>query len=225
MHKLMKSKTTQLIIVIFLVASIIATGTYAWSGFFGKANTGTPRIVPEEVQLFDFSAQLGEIYVVNNTNDEMLVRLKLVQNLRSGGRQLIPGTLADDPNTWPVDHELIQKYFRPVFSTAVVKMEDWKREDAPIGDHWVSDRDGWYYYAKKLAPGEATRTLITEVTPNQFNELVDGEYQTATFIQSVTKQDLVDLLRLDVNSFSSDGRLMLKYLCGEMVEFAGNNAE
>lgn len=222
MQGLHKSKKIQLAVVLLLVASIIVTGTYAWSGFFGKANTDTPAIIPEEVMLVDFSSQFGEIYVVNNTGDDMLVRIRLVQNLRAGGKQLIPGTLADDPSTWPADDEQIKKYFRPVFSTAVIPMEQWIEDGSPVGDYWVADTNGWYYYAKRLAAGEATRTLITEVAVNQFSELVDPDYQTATFLQSVTRGELGDLLALDSTSFSSNGKLLMKYISGELVEFVKN---
>ena len=220
MNMKLRSKALQLAIVLFLVVSIVATGSYAWSGFFGQATTYTPHVAPTEVVLMDFSGQLGEIYVVNHSQSEVIVRVKLLQYLAIGGASVVPGAIDDDPSTWPASSPAISRYYRPVFSRAVVSMTHWKRDGAPMGDFWVADSNGWFYYARTLFPGEATRTLITEISTNTFNELVNDDYKTATFIQAAQKGNIRELLEIDRASFTSDGRLIMMYLNGEINAIA-----
>jgi hypothetical protein len=171
------------------------------------------------VTLIDYSPQMGEIYVVNNTGYEMLVRVKILQYLEARGSSVVQGALADDPSTWVIDNPEIRGYYRLIFSSAVVGIEQWIRDGAQMGDFWVADANGWYYYARRLPPGDATRTLLQEISENQFRPLVDGEYQTAVFLQSVTRSELPDLFRLDSESFTNNGRLLMRYISGEMIEF------
>ena len=210
--KILKSKPTQFIIVLFLAASIIATGAYAWSGFFGSASKETQQLIPEEVRLADYSGELGEIYVVNNAREPMLVRVKFLHFLAKDGKSVVKGAVVDDPSTWTLSPPEITEYYRPVFSRAVVNMDDWKQQDRPIGDYWVRDGNGWYYYAQTLNPGQSTRTLISEITTNQFKELVNDDYKTATYLQAVPKDKLEEMLSLDGSSFTKDGRELIEYL-------------
>jgi len=210
--KLLKSKPIQFIIVLFLAASIIATGAYAWSGFFGSATRSTQQMIPDEVRLADYSGELGEIYVVNNAREPMIVRVKFLHFLAKDGKSVVKGAMVDDPSTWPVSPSEILEYYRPVFSRAVMNMEDWKREGQPIGDYWIRDVNGWYYYAQTLGPGQSTRTLVSEITTNQFKELVNDDYKTATYLQAVPKDKLEEMLSLDGSSFTKDGRELIEYL-------------
>lgn len=220
MKKIIKSKLFQLSLSLFLAACIILTGTYAWSDFLDRRTVFTPSVAPPEVMLVDFSLQGGEVYVVNNTGQDVFVRIKLSQYLAIGGKPVIAGMLKEDTSTWADNSpEEISKYYRLVNSRAVIPMSLWKQQGSPIGDYWVADIDGWYYYARRLASGETTRTLLQEVTKNSFKELVDDDYGLNTALQAVPKEELYDLLALDAQSFTSDGMLLLKYLNGEMVTF------
>lgn len=220
MHKLVKSKLFQLLAVVFLMACIILTGTYAWNDFMGRGTVNIPTLASDQMALMDFSDQMGEIYAVNNGREGMALRIKLLQYLDSGGVSVVPGSLEDDPSTWATaGNAAIQQYYRLVMGRAVLTMEDWKRQGAPQGDYWVADVDGWYYYARRLPAGEATRILLQEITENQFNVLMGGNYRINAVMQAVTKADLPDLLALDRSSFTDDGRLLMRYVCGEMIEF------
>lgn len=221
MHKLIKSKVFQLLAVVFLMACIILTGTYAWNDFMGRSTVNIPTLASDQMTLMDFSAEMGEIYAVNNGRESMAVRIKLLQYLDAGGISVNPGALEDDPSTWATaGNAAIQQYYRLVMGKAVITMEEWKSQGAPQGDYWVADVDGWYYYAKRLPAGEATRVLLQEIAENQFNVLMGGNYRINAVIQAVTRADLPDLLALDKNSFTNDGRLLMRYVCGEMIEFA-----
>ena len=216
MTEILKSKMLQFATVLFLATCIIATGSYAWGSFISQSTLYTPHIAPADVVLVDFSDQLGEIYVVNSSRHEVIVRVKFLQYLAIGGTSVIGGAIDDDPSTWPVSSPAITKHYRPVYSRAVVRMADWKRQGAPMGDFWIADSDGWYYYARTLFPGEATRTLITEISTNQFHELVGDDYKTATFLQAAGRGKIADLLVLDPSGFTSDGRLTMQYLNGDI---------
>lgn len=220
MQKLIKSKVFQLLAVVFLMACIILTGTYAWNDFMGRGTVNIPALSSDQMALMDFSDQMGEIYAVNNGREDMALRIKLLQYLDTGGVSLVPGALEDDPSTWATaGNASIQQYYRLVMGRAVVTMEEWKRQGAPRGDYWVADVDGWYYYARRLPAGEATRVLLQEIAENQFNVLMGGNYRMNAVMQAVTKADLPDLLALDKSSFTDDGRLLMRYICGEMIEF------
>lgn len=221
MHTLFfKSKLFQLLTVLFLIACIILSGTYAWNDFIGRGTVHTPEIGASQVVLMDFSEQMGEIYAVNNGRDDVALRIKLLQYLDADGVPVVPGALADDPSTWVTTGNAdIQQYYRLVMGKAVVTMAEWKSMGAPQGDYWVADVDGWYYYARRLPSGEATRVLLQEITENQFNVLMGGNYQLEAILQAASRSDLPDLLALDKSSFTQDGRLLMRYICGEMVEF------
>jgi len=210
--KVLQSKTAQLVMALFLAASIVATGAYAWTGFFGSATKETQQLIPEEVRIIDYSGELGEVYVVNNSRESMIVRVKFLHFLAKDGKSVVAGAIVDDPSTWPLSSAEVVEYYRPVFSRAVVNMDDWIEEGRPIGDNWVRDTNGWYYYARALSPGQSTRTLISEITTNQFKELVGDDYKTATYLQAVPKDKIDDLLSMDGSSFTKDGRELIEYL-------------
>lgn len=220
MARVLKSKPIQLLLVLFLAGSVIATGTYAWNGFLGRHTVFTPNVAPPEVYLADYTAQGGEVYVVNNTGQEVLVRVRFSQYLSVGGIPARAGMLEEDPSTWAqtADPEL-SKYYRLVLGGSVLPMDAWKAQGAPVGDYWVADADGWYYCAKRLQPGETTRTLLQEIVQSPFNELVDGDYRIETTLQAAPREELSDLLALDRQSFTSDGATLMKYLNDEMVAF------
>lgn len=226
MLRLLKSKFVQLLAVLFLMACIVLSGTYAWNDFLGQGTVLTPEIAPSHMALMDFSGEMGEIYAINNGNEDMALRIKLLQYLDADGVSVVPGALEDDPSTWPASgNSAIQQYYRLVMGRAVITMAEWKAQGAPKGDYWVADADGWFYYAKRLPPGEATRVLLQEITRNQFNVLIGDHYQLSPVMQAVSRADLPDLLALDKNSFTDDGRRLMRYVCGEMVEFAKDVVE
>ncbi|MDR2750729.1 MAG: hypothetical protein LBC41_08725 [Clostridiales bacterium] len=45
----------------------------------------------------------------------------------------------------------------------VIDMEAWINLGRPVGDYWVGDSDGWFYWAAPLVPGEATGLLLNKV--------------------------------------------------------------
>lgn len=220
MARFLRSKAVQLSLVLLLAASVVATGAYAWSGFLGRSTVFTPNVAPPEVVLVDFTSQMGEVYVVNNTGQEVLVRVRLAQYLSVNGVPVGSRMLEEDPSTWALTpNQEILKYYRLIPGGSVLPMEDWKARGAPEGDYWVSDGDGWYYYARRLSSGETTRTLIQEVAQSEFNVLLDGDYRIEATLQAVPREELHDLLALDPKSFTSDGATLMKYLDGELVEF------
>ena len=206
--------------VLLLLACILISGTYAWSDFLGHGTIGVPRIAPQQVDLVDFTSQQGEVYVINNTGGEILVRVRLTEYLAVNGTAVLPGMLYEDDTTWPaVGSPEVAKYYKAVLGGAVTRLDAWKAQGAPRRDLWISDGTGWFYYAKKLAPGESTRVLLQSVAKNQFNELVSDQYQLATALQAVRGSELKDLFALDRGNLSETGKLILRYVNGEMVEF------
>jgi len=53
-----------------------------------------------------------------------------------------------------------------------------------IGDKWT-EKDGWYYYADALAPGDVSQPLFTTVS---FPNTMDNEWQSAEFSIAVALQ-------------------------------------
>lgn len=51
--------------------------------------------------------------------------------------------------------------------------------------NWKEGNDGFWYYSKKLAPGEATTNLLTGIV---FDKTMGNEYQNADFKLKVTAQ-------------------------------------
>lgn len=220
MKRFLKSKLFQLCIVLLLLACILLSGTYAWTDFFGHGTIGIPPIAPRQVELVDFTAQQGEVYVINNTGKDMLVRVRLAEYLAVNGTAVKPGMLYEDATTWPaVGGAEIARYYKTVMGGAVTTLDAWKAQGTPRRDLWISDGAGWYYYAKKLAPGESTRVLLQSVAKNQFNELVGDQYQLEVTLQAVTGDELEDLFALDRGNLSETGKLILRYVNGEMIEF------
>lgn len=220
MKRFLGSKLAQLLLVAALLACILATGTYAWTDFLGHGTVGVPAIAPRQVELVDFTGQQGEVYVINNTADEVLVRVKLAEYLAVNGTAVLPGMLYEDETTWPaVGSPQVAKYYRAVLGGAVTSLDAWKAQGTPRRDLWISDGSGWFYYAKKLAPGESTRVLLQSVAKNQFNEPVGDRYQLASALQAVPGDELEDLFALDKGNFSETGKLILRYVNGEMIEF------
>lgn len=71
-------------------------------------------------------------------------------------------------------------------TAGVLTMAEWKAKGSPMTDasgngYWVGDTDGWFYWSKALAPGEATGLLLDEVTLT--NE-PDGSYYYAIHVVS-----------------------------------------
>lgn len=219
-RKFIRSKLVQLVCVVFLMSCIIVTGTYAWSDFAGRSTRNPLTVNGSGVALTDYSGELGEIYAVNYGQEPAVLRVKLLQYLEVAGRPAVPGALAEDPSTWATaDSEAIGQYYRLILGRAVLTMEEWRARGAPQGDYWVEDTDGWFYYARRLPPGEATRVLLQEIVPNQFRVLTNGDFRLQSVLQAVKKSDLPGLLALEKGSFSEDGRRLMGYVSGEMIEF------
>lgn len=219
-RKFIRSKLVQLLCVVFLMSCVIVTGTYAWSDFAGRSTRNPLTVNGSGVALTDYSGELGEIYAVNYGQDPAVLRVKLLQYLEVAGRPAVPGALAEDPSTWAAaDSEAISQYYRLILGRAVLTMEEWRARGAPLGDYWVEDTDGWFYYARRLPPGEATRVLLQEIVPNQFRVLTNGDFRLQSVLQAVKKSDLPGLLDLEKGSFSEDGRRLMRYVSGEMIEF------
>lgn len=218
--RLLKSKLFQLFAVLLLLACILASGAYAWGDFLGHGTVGVAQLAPRQVELVDFTDQQGEVYVINNTGAEMLVRVKLSEYLAVNGTAVASGMLYEDVTTWlAVGSPQIAKYYKAVLGGAVTTLDAWKAQGAPRRDLWISDGAGWFYYARKLAPGESTRVLLQSVAKNQFNELVGGRYQLETTLQAIAGDELEDLFALDKGNLSENGKMILRYVNGEMIEF------
>jgi len=76
-----------------------------------------------------------------------------------------------------------------ITSGGVITMAAWLAlpDDQKIGDFWVWDTDGWFYWAAPLPAGQATGLLLSSITLNQdtteemyYAIFVDSEMATAT---------------------------------------------
>ncbi len=102
---MLKTKKTQLIIVLVLLASITGTGTLAWVVLSNQRSALKP--VPN-VNLHDDS--LGEnkdIYVENSGEEAIFLRVRLAEYLDYNGVPVYENTVLDDPNTW-ITHSFTQ---------------------------------------------------------------------------------------------------------------------
>lgn len=202
MKNFMLSKRLQLFIVLTISASIIATGSYAWSSFRAEFTMPARSVIPDNVLLMDFSEQGGEIYAVNCSSQSMLIRARLDEWMEIDGKAVSP-----------------REYVSLIYGKSVISFSEWRQSGTPVGDYWIADSDGWYYYAKQLSPGESTRMLLQEVKQSGFSILVKGSHSIVTSLQAVPAGDIDELIALDKDNFSNSGALLMKYVGGEMVEF------
>ncbi|MDR1538413.1 MAG: hypothetical protein LBU32_10545 [Clostridiales bacterium] len=72
----------------------------------------------------------------------------------------------------------------------VITYEKWEELGAPIGDYWVIDTDGWAYYAKPVAPGEATGLLLDSVQLKK--KPIDNYYYGINVLAQMATKDGVD---------------------------------
>ena len=71
---------------------------------------------------------------------------------------------------------------RQTLYAQVVTMDYWVNTlDSAIGNFWVRDTDGWFYWAAPLAPGQATGLLLSDIT---LHTAPDVEWYYAIFVNA-----------------------------------------
>ena len=70
----------------------------------------------------------------------------------------------------------------------VITMREWLDNGMTIGDFWVYDTDGWAYYAKPIAPGEASGLLLDGISITRIDD--NYRYDINVIAQFVTAGDV-----------------------------------
>jgi hypothetical protein len=68
-------------------------------------------------------------------------------------------------------------------NAVVITMAEWIAQGKQIGDFWVGDTDGWFYWASPLAPGSATGLLLDSVSKlKDITGDLGGSYYYAIYV-------------------------------------------
>lgn len=133
-------------------------------------------------------------------------------------------------------------------STAtMMTMNEWTEKGCPIGNYWVWDSDGWYYWAMPLYPGETTGLLLDTVRPTVYmgertyygvhvvgqfasegdwgTEGTDGVDATGFYIDGITESGLELLERIASVVTGNDGQLYVSLGSNLYMKVASDNAD
>jgi hypothetical protein len=121
----------------------------------------------------------------------------------------------EDDTTTPSTYG--QKTVKQTASSTVLTMDEWIAAGKQQGPYWVSDTDGWYYWADYLEPGNATGLLLKQVDMlrgmvKDYYYGINVEMQSATWNEvykfgtdgNVISDAARDLLHYAANTFAYD---------------------
>jgi hypothetical protein len=110
-------------------------------------------------------------------------------------------------------------------NATVITMNQWMALGSPIGDYWVGDSDGWFYWASPILPGDATGLLIDAIDKRQsiigsyggsyyYAVYIDTQMATA-FSDGPTPDDYRTFADPDKGGWTEEGEDLLKLITAE----------
>ncbi|MDR1641634.1 MAG: hypothetical protein LBT59_18225 [Clostridiales bacterium] len=107
-------------------------------------------------------------------------------------------------------------------NATVITMNQWIALGSPIGDYWVGDSDGWFYWAAPVLPGDATGLLIDAIDKRQtivgpyggsyyYAVYVDTQMATA-FSAGPAPDDYRNFADPDKGGWTEEGENLLKLI-------------